>query len=306
MKSGSKIIALAGVALMLSIPAQRSQAADNWKAVQVEKGDPKKIFKETRLPAESEIPGMLTAAASPAGDLEAAWYALPRARFPSGDLGETPAAGALVVRMKGGRKISYQLPEYKVFKDIAPRLADLDGDGFSEVVTIVATEENGAKVAIFAVMGGDALVEKAGTPFLGKGAWLNVAGIERYFGTQTPEVAFVARPHDSGQLAFIKFVRGSLRTLVSKPGFSNHVAGSAELRLSASADVDGNGTMELALPSADRMKLRILALKRTGIVELASVDLPSPVTKGVVAEGTGQDAAFVAGLEDDTVWRISR
>ncbi len=284
-----------------------AHAADAWRASPVEKADPGEIFKETRPPAPSEIPGMLTAPASPIGDIEAAWYAIPTSRYRHGALGDTVEGGALVVQLKGGAQVTYRLPETEVFEDIAPRIADLDNDGTSEILTIVSTFGGGAAIVIFRVTGGDALVKMAATPPLGReNTWLNIAGIERYFGTQTPEIAFVARPHLDGRLGFLKFIRGNLRLVTAKPGFSNHAFGSAELRLSASADIDGNGNMELALPSLDRKKLRILSLTRKGIVELAEVALSAPVDKAVIAEGTGKDAAFIVGLEDGTVWRISR
>ncbi len=64
--------------------------------------------------------------------------------------------------------------------------------------------------------------------------------------------------------------------------------------------------MELALPSLDRKALRILSLTRKGIVELAQVELAAPIDKAIIAEKSGKDAAFIVGLEDNTVWRISR
>jgi hypothetical protein len=64
--------------------------------------------------------------------------------------------------------------------------------------------------------------------------------------------------------------------------------------------------MELALPSRDRRKLRILSLTRKGIVEVASVDLSAPIDKAIVAEGAGKETTFIVGLEDNTIWRIRR
>jgi hypothetical protein len=305
MNTSMRRIGTAMLAMLLLAGAARG--GEPWKAEKDEKADPKEVFKETRLAAESEIPGMLTAPASPLGDIEAAWYAQPTSRYRHGALGDTIEGGALIVRLKGGVKLTYRLPETEVFEDIAPRIADLDNDGLSEIVTIVSSFKGGASIVIYRVTGGEALLEKAATPHLGAAeTWLNIAGIERFFGTQTPEIAFVARPHKDGQLGFLKFIRGRLRLVTTKDGFSNHVFGSGELRLSASADIDGDGRMELALPSRDRRKLRILSLTRKGIVEVASVDLSAPIDKAIVAEGAGKETTFIVGLEDNTIWRIRR
>jgi hypothetical protein len=300
---GEALVAAAMTALLCA-PAL---AADPWKAEKVEK--PKALedlFKETRAPAPSEIPGMLTAPASAAGDITAAWYSQPTSRYRHGALGDTVEGGALVVQAKDGYKATFQLSQTEVFEDIAPRLADLDGDGISEIVTVLSSFSGGASVTVFGFSGGT-LVHKAAIPFLGNpNEWMNIAGIERYLGMPTPEIAVVVTPHKGGKLGFLKLVRGRLIIVTAQPGFSNHVFGSTETRLSASADIDGNGSMELALPSQDRRTLRIVALTREGIKELASLDLPSPIDKAIGIEGEGPKLAFIAGLEDGSVWRISR
>jgi hypothetical protein len=298
---------LAAAALIAVAGDAPALAADPWKAEKVAK--PKaleELFKETRAPAPSGIEGMLTAPPSAIGDITAAWYSQPTSRYRHGALGDTVEGGALVAQTKDGYKATLQLPETEVFEDIAPRLADLDGDGISEIVTVLSSLNGGASVAIFGFSGGT-LVRKASIPFLGNpNEWMNIAGIATYLGMSTPEIAVVVTPHKHGKLAFLKLVRGRLIVVTVQPGFSNHVFGSAETRLSASADVDGNGTVELALPSQDRTKLKIVSLTREGIKELASLNLPSPIDKAIGIEGEGPRLAFIAGLEDGSVWRISR
>jgi hypothetical protein len=298
---------LAAAAILALTSGAPALAADPWKAEIVEK--PKaleELFKETRLPAPSEIPGMLTAPASAIGDITAAWYSQPTSRYRHGALGDTIEGGALVAQTKDGLKATFKLPETEVFEDIAPRLADLDGDGISEIVTVLSSFSGGASVTIFGFSGGT-LMRKAAIPFLGTpNEWINIAGIERYLGMETPEIAVVVTPHKRGQLGFLKLVRGRLIVVTAQAGFSNHVFGSSETRLSASADIDGNGAAELALPSLDRKKLTIMSLTRQGLKQLASLDLPAPIDKAIGIEGEGPELAFIVGLEDGSVWRVSR
>jgi hypothetical protein len=298
---------LAAAALVALACCSPALSADVWKAEKVEK--PKALealFKETRAPAPSEIPGMLTAPASATGDIAAAWYSQPTSRYRHGALGDTIEGGALVAQTKNGFKATFQLPQTEVFEDIAPRLADLDGDGISEIITVLSSISGGASVTIFG-FSGETLVRKAAIPFLGNAnEWISVAGIAPYLNMPTPEIAVVVTPHKRGKLGFLKLVRGRLIVVTAQPGYSNHVFGSPETRLSASADVDGNGSVELALPSQDRKSLKIVSLTREGIKELASLDLPSPIDKAIGIEGEGLTLAFIAGLEDGSVWRISR
>ncbi len=301
----NRLLAVAAlVALAGGTPAL---AADPWKAEKVEKpGALEELFKETRVPAPSEIPGMLTAPASAIGDITAAWYSQPTSRYRHGALGDTVEGGALVAQTKDGYKATFQLSQTEVFEDIAPRLADLDGDGISEIVTVLSSFSGGASVTIFGFSGGT-LVRKAAIPFLGAtNEWINVAGIATYLGMPTPEIAVVVTPHKRGKLGFLKLVRGRLIVVTAQTGFSNHVFGSTETRLAASADTDGNGSVEIALPSQDRKALKIMSLTRQGLKELASLDLPSPIDKAIGMEGEGRELAFIAGLEDGSVWRIRR
>ena len=305
-KSKCHLVIFALLMTLAGLPSA-AFAEDAWKAVKVEKPEfPKAIVKEERPPAPSGIPGMLSAPASPAGDIVAAWYAQPTSRYRHGALGDDIEGGALTITLKGGRNVTFRLSETEVFEDIAPRIADLDNDGRSEIVTVLSSINRGASIAIFG-MSGDGLAKKAATPHLGKpNRWINIAGIDRYTADKSPEIAFVATPHLGGKLGFLKYVQGGLFGIAAETGFSDHVFGASELRLSASADLNGDGSAELALPSSDRKALRIMGFTKNGLKQLGTVDLPLPIDKAIGVEGTGKDTAFIVGLEDGSVWRLSR
>lgn len=302
-KSTGSVTRTSGFALAVLLAlCTRALAAEGWKAELIEKPEyPKEIVKEERAPAPSGIPAMLTATA-PTGDILSAWYGQPTGRYRHGALGDAIEGGALSVTLKGGRTITFRLPETEVFEDIAPRIADLDNDGRSEIVTVVSSFAKGAAVAIFG-MSGDALAKKASTPHLGKpNRWINIAGIGQFTANRLPEIAFVATPHIGGKLGFLKYVQGSLFVIGADTGFSNHVFGSPELRLSAIADIDGDGAMELALPSQDRKSLRIMGFTQNGLKQLGAAGLPSPINKAIGVDGKD----FIVGLEDGSVWRVGQ
>jgi hypothetical protein len=41
------------------------------------------------------------------------------------------------------------LPETEVFEDLAPRLADLDGDGKAEIIVVQSHRDLGARLAVY-------------------------------------------------------------------------------------------------------------------------------------------------------------
>ncbi|MGI9400872.1 MAG: hypothetical protein ACR2O0_06425 [Rhizobiaceae bacterium] len=290
------------VSLAMCLPAS---AQEDWKIREVEDREAfLEAIAETRVPAPSEIPNMLTATEPASPTIVEAWYSYPTGRYRHGVLGDAIEAGALVVKLKNGRTITLRLPETQVFEDIAPRIADLDNDGRPEVVTILSSLNRGASIAVFG-LSGNALVKIASTPFIGiPNRWLNIAGIASFTGNSAPEIAFVTTPHIGGRLGFLRYVPNTLLSFGGMAGFSNHVIGSPELRLSAIADVNDDGRPDLALPSADRMTLRIVGFTNSGFSEIGRARLPAPIDKAILTGENDGEPIFTVGLEDGSVYEV--
>ncbi len=94
---------------------------------------------------------------------------------------------------------------------------------------------------------------------------------------------------------------GELVQVAAADGFSNHAIGSTELGMSAFADVDGDGIVDIALPNAQRSALRIVTVAGGMMRELATAPLPSPVATAITVVTSADGVAFVAGLEDGTL-----
>lgn len=305
------MIRLALLAAVALLPVFAAQAQERWQASELTNhGLPPEIVPETRQPAPSDIPHMLTAelpaANGPGEAIVRAWYSQPTSRYRHGVLGDAIEGGALVAELANGRRITYRLAETLVFEDIAPRIADLDGDGRREIVTIMAHMRRGAAVAIFS-LAGDVLALNAQSPFIGiPNRWLNIAEIAPFSGGNTPDIAIVTTPHIGGRLGLLKYVAGGLAVFAGTTGFSNHLIGSPELRLSAIADIDGDGIPELALPSADRSTLRVMGFDNQGLVEKARAGLPGRIDKAILAKNEASVSSFVVGLEDGRVFEVKR
>lgn len=294
--------------IFLSILCLATHAhADDWKVSKFgSNSDLNESFSETRVSASGGLPDGLIAENAGAGDIKSAWYSDPTSRYAHGILGDAIEAGGLIVKANSGEIFKLKLPRTEVFEDRYPRLADLDGDDLTEVITIKSSLRLGAAVTIYGLEDGY-LIEKATTEFHGlANRWLNIAGIADFTGSGMREIAFVRTPHIGGTLYFYQYDGGKFSGVGQIKGFSNHAIGSREMRLSAVADINGDGKFDIAVPSDNRRVLRMIGFIDGSPQELDAVRLSSPIEKAISALNGGEDLSFVVGTRDGSTFQITR
>jgi hypothetical protein len=308
---GSLLLILASVlAGVLAVqPAQGSGGlgAEAWHLMQVDAGSvPIEIVPDNRADVRDGLPDGRVAVFAGQGDISQAWYAAPTRRYGHAVLGDAIEAGELRVRTAAGSTVSIVLPKSAVFEDRYPRLADLDGDGKVEVITIRASLAKGAAVTVYGLVDG-VLRQRATSAFIGRAnRWLNIAGIADFTSGGGLQIAYVETPHIGGTLYILAFDAGRLVRVAGMAGFSNHEIGSAEMRLSAVGDVNGDGRPDLILPSADRRSLRMVGVVAGKLVEHARVGLPAAVNRAIATAGRGRELTVTVGLSDGRVFRLRR
>lgn len=138
-----------------------------------------------------------------------------------GILGDTDEYSTLTLRFDTGKSRKFTLPKSRIFEDLAPRLADVDGDGDMEVIVVETSTTLGAQMAIYDENG-----KLAATPFLGRPQrWLAPIGAADLDGDGKIEIAFIEKPHLRKILRVWRLEGRKLVLVDSLDGLTNHQIG---------------------------------------------------------------------------------
>jgi len=227
------------------------------------------------------------------GTVARAWFAAPTRRYDHGVLGDAIEAGSLMVKRRDGSRGSLTLGADAVFEDLWPRLASIDGRDW-----IVAVKSYLARGSALAVIDPADMRIVAETPPIGHShAWLNPAGIADFDGDGVTEIALVRQPHAVGQLELWSFRDRKLTKRAEVGDVANHFIGSRALGMAWTADFDGDGHPDLAIPSFDRRSLRLIGFA-PAIRDIARIALPAQVATNIGSVTLNGRIALLAGLAD--------
>jgi len=211
-------------------------------------------------------------------DIAAAWLAQPTDRYDHGVLGDAIEATAVRVLTRDGKTLSYVLTDDSVFEDLYARVHDIDGDGHDEVLVVHSRQTAGSSLVALGVRDGKLVLVGETDPIGGRHRWLNPVGVADVDNDGRPEVVVVLTPHIGGTLVVYRFEGGRFYERGRIGGVSNHRIGSRALGLAAFVDIDGDGILELVIPSQDRLALRAIGLHNGIPLEQVRINLPSPAS----------------------------
>lgn len=192
-------------------------------------------------------------------------YAAPAHSYGHLVLGRDHNWGAVSFVTTQGRALRLLAPEGLVFEDVAPHVADVDGDGFADLLVVESGPGVGARLAIYTLTE-TGLSLLAATPHIGRSnRWYAQLGAADLDGDGRAEVAFVDRPHLAKVLRVWRYdpaTRG-FTEVAALEGLSNHRIG--EAHISGGIRDCGDGP-QIILASADRSAVMAVNLSAGRLV----------------------------------------
>ena len=171
---------------------------------------------------------LVAGGAAAADTIVDARYADPTTRYTHGILGDAIEWGTLVLVIEDWAHkttLHIRLPADRVFEDVAPRLADVDGDGKPEVVVVETQVNTGAQLAIY-----DETGKIAFTPHIGRSnRWLSPVGVADLDGDGFVELAYIDRPHLAKTLRIWRYRDGAMEHVADQSGLTNHRIGESDI-----------------------------------------------------------------------------
>jgi hypothetical protein len=174
-------------------------------------------------------------------------------RYDHAILGDALEWGGLRLTGPSGT-VEVTLPQSRVFEDVTARVADLDGDGATEVLVVETDISRGASLAVYDIAG-----RVTATPFIGRThRWLAPLGVGDLDGDGLPEIAYVDRPHLARELVIVQFRGNRLTEIARINGLTNHRIGDKTITGGIRNCGKGN---EAILANADWSKVMAVRLE---------------------------------------------
>ncbi len=233
----------------------------------------------TRLPDVAPLPDgriVVSSAGTPA------LLAAPTDRLRHAVLGDQIEAGSVVLLDPETASVreTIDAPDGTVFEAISPLWGDIDGDGADELLVTASDGAVGARLVVYRADGS----ELARSPAIGRGnRWLNQLAVARVGPNGEIEVIEVRTPHIGGIVRWYR-LEGDALVLQAEAGrYSTHRIGSRNLDQGIAIDADGDGRLDVVVPTQDQTALEALTRRD----DTAEITVTQPLGAQLATNLTG-------------------
>lgn len=228
----------------------------------------------------------------------------PTDRYDHGVLGDAIEAAALEVRDGSGRLARIEVGPDEVIEGLSAMVVQLrPDDPVQALVVTVSDAADGARLRAYG-LDGEVVAESAP---IGQGyRWLHQIGAGRLAADGVLEIIAVRTPHIGGIVEAYRLDDDRLELVASIPGYSSHQLGSPNLDMALLADTDGDGRLDVLVPTQTMTELASLARTEEGFEEIDRLALDGRLTTNVAATPTAEGGLALAVGTDDGRLRVFR
>jgi hypothetical protein len=223
--------------------------------------------------------------------------------YKHGILGDIIEASRITIidadEMKLIQEIKLNPPD--VFEGLFPIWIDIDQDNMREIITTVSNPISGARLVLYDDTG-EVLMEG---PPVGTGRrWRHQLAYAPFQSNGEFEIVDVLTPHIGGSVEFYSFETNSLKISASIPGYSTHSIGSRNLDMAMAGDFDGDGGVELLVPSQDFGEIAAIKHVENYALNIWHLSLDGKLSTNIAAIKNSKNRIVVACGTDQNLLRI--
>ena len=181
----------------------------------------------------------------------------PTADYPHGVLGDRVESASFAIFDPESVEVLAvgTAPDGTVFEAISPMWADVDDDGRDEILLTASDDRGGARLVVYDT---EARL-LAQSPPIGNGSrWRNLLGVGPLGPNGETRIVDVQTPHIGGIVQWFSFEPPSLVLRAAISSFSTHRIGSRNLDQGVIVDTNGDGRLDVLVPSQDQTVLVVL------------------------------------------------
>lgn len=217
----------------------------------------------------------------------------PTDRYAHGVLGDEHEASALEVRDQSGPLVRIAVGPEEVIEGVSAMVVELtEDDPVPQLLVTVSDADAGARLRAYGL---DGSVIAESDP-IGQGSrWMHQIGVGRLAQDGEQEIIAVRTPHIGGIVEAYRVEGDRLELVAATSGYSSHQLGSVNLDMALLADTDGDGRLDVVVPTQSMDELALLARTDDGFEELGRLALDGRLLTNVAAT-PGQDGNIVLAV----------
>lgn len=190
-----------------------------------------------------------------------------------------------------------------VYEGLSPMWADINQDGVQDLVTTVSDGQSGSRIRVY-LFTENGILTVDGQAIGQANRWQHQLAWGAFGANGEMQLVDVLTPHIGGWVRFYEFDGTQLVIQTQLIGYTSHVIGSRNLDMAVAGDFDGDGQLEIILPSQDRQRIAGIRNSDTGAVVAWELELDGTLVTNLAGLNTPSGLALAVGRDDGTlrVW----